>query len=36
LWLPADGWPWVGLIAIFALVYVGAGIAAFGSLMEET
>lgn len=34
--IPADGWPWVGLIAIFALVYVGAGIAAFGSLMEET
>jgi len=31
-----DGWPWVGLIAIFALVYLGVGIAAFGSLMEET
>jgi heme exporter protein B len=33
---PTEGWPWVGLLALFALVYLGAGIAAFGSLLEES
>jgi heme exporter protein B len=32
----ADGWPWVGLLTIFALVYVGLGAASFGSLLEES
>jgi heme exporter protein B len=31
-----DGWPWVGLMAIFALVYIGSGVAAFGPLLEES
>ncbi len=33
---PAEGWPWVGLLAIFALVYIGSGAAAFGPLLEES
>ena len=33
---PAEGWPWVGLLAIFALVYIGCGVASFGSLLEES
>lgn len=32
----AQGWRWVGLSAIFALVYVGAGIFAYGPLLEES
>jgi heme exporter protein B len=32
----SDGWPWVGLIAVFALVYVAAGIVAFGPLLEDS
>jgi heme exporter protein B len=32
----ADAWPWLGLLAMFALVYVGVGAASFGSLLEET
>lgn len=32
----AEGWRWVGLLAVFALVYVGAGIFAFGPLLEES
>ena len=31
-----EGWPWVGLLAIFALVYIGSGVAAFGPLLEES
>ena len=31
-----EGWPWIGLLAIFALAYVGAGMAAFGPLLEES
>ena len=31
-----DAWPWLGLLAIFALVYVGVGAASFGSLLEES
>jgi heme exporter protein B len=33
---PADGWPWVGLLAVFALVYIVAGVFGFGPLLEET
>ena len=32
----ADAWPWLGLLTMFALVYVGVGAASFGSLLEET
>jgi heme exporter protein B len=31
-----EGWPWVGLLVIFALVYLGAGVFAFGPLLEES
>ncbi len=33
---PDEGWPWVGLLAIFALVYIGSGAATFGPLLEES
>ena len=32
----ADAWPWLGLLTIFALVYVGFGAASFGPLLEES
>ena len=32
---PGDGWPWCGLLAIFAAIYVAFGMLAFGSRMEE-
>jgi heme exporter protein B len=32
----ADAWPWLGLLTMFALVYVGVGAASFGPLLEET
>lgn len=33
---PADGWPWVAWLGLFAVVYVGIGLATFGPLMEES
>jgi len=30
------GWPWAMLLAVFALLYLGVGMIAFGPLMEET
>ena len=33
---PSEGWPWVGLLSVFAAVYVVAGIFGFGPLMEES
>ncbi|MCX7620877.1 MAG: heme exporter protein CcmB [Acidimicrobiales bacterium] len=33
--VPADGWPWLGLLTLFALVYLVAGALAFGSLLED-
>jgi heme exporter protein B len=33
---PADGWPWVELLAAFAVIYVAFGVLAFGSLLEES
>jgi heme exporter protein B len=30
----ADGWPWVGLIAVFACLYSVAGALAYGTLLE--
>jgi heme exporter protein B len=32
---PGEGWPWCGLLAIFAAIYVAFGLLAFGPLMEE-
>ena len=32
----ADGWPWAGLLAVFALGYLAGGIAAYGPLLEES
>lgn len=33
---PSDAWPWVVMLCVFALLYVTAGILAFGPLWEET
>lgn len=33
---PSEGRPWIALIALFAVVYLGAGVVAFGPLLEET
>ena len=33
---PAEGWPWVRLLAVFAVIYTAVGIASFGTLLEET
>lgn len=32
----SDGWAWLGLLAVFAIVYVAFGMLAFGSLLEES
>jgi heme exporter protein B len=31
-----EGWPWLGLLGVFATVYVVFGAASFGALLEET
>jgi heme exporter protein B len=31
---PSEGWPWIGLLVVFALAVVAAGVVAFGPLME--
>lgn len=31
----ADAWPWLQLLAVFAVVEVAAGVVAYGSLLEE-
>jgi heme exporter protein B len=31
-----EGWPWVGLLAAFGLVYIVAGLFGFGALLEES
>jgi heme exporter protein B len=33
--VPADAWPWIGLLSVFAVLTVGAGMLAFGPLLEE-
>lgn len=33
---PSEGWSWVGLMSVFAVVYSVAGIFGFGPLMEES
>jgi heme exporter protein B len=32
---PGDAWPWVALLAVFALLYTAMGVLAFGALWEE-
>ena len=32
---PSDGWPWIGLLALFAVVFGVGGTLAFGSLIDE-
>ena len=32
---PSDGWSWVEILAVFAVVYVAFGVVAFGPLLEE-
>jgi heme exporter protein B len=32
---PGDAWPWVQLLAAFAVLVVAAGLVAFGPLLEE-
>jgi heme exporter protein B len=32
---PADAWPWVRLLGVFAVIYTVFGIVAFGPLLEE-
>ncbi|MGY6501301.1 MAG: heme exporter protein CcmB [Acidimicrobiales bacterium] len=34
--VPSDGWPWFNLLAVFAIVYTGFGILAFGPLLEDS
>jgi heme exporter protein B len=31
-----EGWPWVALLGVFAVIYLAFGVVAFGPLMEET
>ena len=33
--VPGDAWPWVGILAVFAVLAVGTGMLAFGPLLEE-
>jgi heme exporter protein B len=33
---PSEGWPWVGLMSVFALLYIVAGVLGFGPLLEES
>jgi heme exporter protein B len=30
-----EGWPWVGLLAVFAVLFVAVGSVAFGPLVDE-
>jgi heme exporter protein B len=34
--VPAESWPWTGLLGVFALVYTALGLVTFGSLLEES
>lgn len=33
---PGEGWPWAGLLALFAIGYSACGVAAYGPLLEES
>jgi heme exporter protein B len=32
---PSDGWPWIGLLVLFAVLFGAGGTMAFGSLIDE-
>jgi len=34
--ITSDAWPWVALLGIFAVLFVGIGMLAFGPLLEES
>jgi heme exporter protein B len=34
--VPGDAWAWVALLAVFAVLFVGIGMLAFGPLLEES
>lgn len=33
---PAQGWPWAGLLAVFAVAYIGGGLGLYPTLLEES
>jgi heme exporter protein B len=33
--VPDEGWPWLRVLGVFAVVYSAVGVAAFGSLLED-
>lgn len=33
--VPGEGWSWLRILGVFAVIYVAVGIAAFGSLLED-
>jgi heme exporter protein B len=33
--VPSEGWPWVALLALFAVLYTALGVLCFGALLEE-
>ncbi len=33
--VPSDAWPWVALLAVFAVLFTAIGMLAFGPLLEE-
>ena len=33
--IPSDAWPWVALLAVFAVLFTAIGMLAFGPLLEE-
>jgi heme exporter protein B len=33
---PTDGWPWVGWLGVFAVLYLAVGVFTFDSLLEES
>jgi heme exporter protein B len=34
--VPSEGWPWVALLGLFALLYTALGVLTFGTLLEES
>jgi heme exporter protein B len=33
---PSQGWPWAGLLTLFAVAYLGGGLGLYPTLMEES
>jgi heme exporter protein B len=34
--VPGEGWPWLRVLAVFAVIYTAVGIAVFGALLEDS